>query len=48
MLSRYLSGITSAVYYITGPASMVKGLRTVRAASGIDNDDIRTEEFTGY
>jgi hypothetical protein len=27
---------------------MVKGLRTVLKATGVDTDDIRTEEFTGY
>jgi len=26
----------------------VKGLRTLLRASGVDSDDIRTEEFTGY
>jgi ferredoxin-NADP reductase len=48
MLTRYLAGITSAIYYVTGPPGMVKGLRTVLKASGVDSDDIRTEEFTGY
>jgi ferredoxin-NADP reductase len=48
MLTKYLAGITSAIYYITGPPGMVKGLRTVLKASGVDSDDIRTEEFTGY
>jgi ferredoxin-NADP reductase len=48
MLSKYLTGITSAIYYVTGPPGMVKGLRTVLKATGVDTDDIRTEEFTGY
>lgn len=48
MLSRYLSGVTSAIYYLTGPPGMVKALRTVLTATGVDDDDIRTEEFTGY
>src|ERR1041385_2251457 len=48
MLSKYLTGITSAIYYVTGPPGMVKGLRTVLRATGVDTDDIRTEEFTGY
>lgn len=48
MLAKYLTGITSAVYYVTGPPGMVKGLRTVLKATGVDADDVRTEEFTGY
>ena len=48
MLSRHLSGLTSATYYLTGPPGMVRGLRTILTASGVDDDDIRTEEFTGY
>jgi len=48
MLAKYLTGITSAIYYLTGPPGLVKGLRTVLTAAGIDDDDIRTEEFTGY
>jgi ferredoxin-NADP reductase len=48
MLATYLPDVTSAVYYLTGPPGMVRGLRTVLAAAGVDDDDIRTEEFTGY
>jgi ferredoxin-NADP reductase len=48
MLARYLKGVTSAIYYVTGPPDMVKGLRTMLKAAGVDADDIRTEEFTGY
>jgi ferredoxin-NADP reductase len=48
MLSKYLSGVTSATYYLTGPPGMVRGLRTILAAAGVDDDDVRTEEFTGY
>jgi ferredoxin-NADP reductase len=48
MLTKYLTGVTNAIYYLTGPPGMVRALRTVLAAAGIDHDDIRTEEFTGY
>jgi len=37
-----------AIYYIAGPPAMVAGLRTMLNKAGIDDDDIRTEEFTGY
>ena len=48
MLTRHLSGLDGATYYLTGPPEMVKGLRSVLAARGVDDDAIRTEEFTGY
>ena len=48
MLSKYLPDVTSAIYYLTGPPGMVKALRAVLTTAGIDDDDIRTEELTGY
>jgi ferredoxin-NADP reductase len=48
LLAKYLTGVTSAIYYITGPPGMVKALRTVLQDAGVDDDDVRTEEFTGY
>ncbi len=48
MLSRILRGAASPVYYIAGPPAMVSGLRAMLNKSGVDDDDIRTEEFAGY
>ncbi len=48
MLSRHLDDLTAPVYYLCGPATMVKALREVLTSAGVDDDDIRTEEFTGY
>jgi ferredoxin-NADP reductase len=48
MLERHLDGVTNAIYYLTGPPGMIQGLRAMLVASGVDEDDIRTEEFTGY
>jgi ferredoxin-NADP reductase len=36
------------VYYLAGPAAMVKAMREVLSHMGVSGDDIRTEEFTGY
>ena len=46
--ARHLDGVSNAIYYLTGPPGMVHGLRTMLVDSGVDEDDIRTEEFTGY
>jgi ferredoxin-NADP reductase len=48
MLGRHLADGTDAIFYLTGPPGMVQGLRSMLAAVGVDEDDIRTEEFTGY
>jgi ferredoxin-NADP reductase len=48
MLQRHLDGVADAIYYLTGPPGMIQGLRTMLVDSGVDEDDIRTEEFTGY
>ena len=38
----------NAIYYIAGPPQMVAGLHAVVRNLGIDDDDIRTEDFAGY
>ncbi|MEO6912094.1 MAG: FAD-dependent oxidoreductase [Edaphobacter sp.] len=48
MLDKYLKGVPSPIYYITGPPGMVNTLHTMLKEAGIDDDDVRTEEFTGY
>jgi ferredoxin-NADP reductase len=48
MLARHMKDVVSPIYYIAGPPEMVKGLHTTLNGAGIDDDDIRTEEFSGY
>jgi ferredoxin-NADP reductase len=48
MLQRHLDGVTDPIYYLTGPPGMVNALRTMLLEASVDEDDIRTEEFTGY
>ena len=48
MLARYLKDASPPIYYIAGPPGMVKGLHTMINESGVDEGDIRTEEFSGY
>lgn len=44
----YIKNAPSPVYYIAGPPTMVKGLREMLEQAGVDNDDIRTDDFSGY
>jgi ferredoxin-NADP reductase len=48
MLARHARKVNSPVYYIAGPPGMVNGLRSMLNQSGVDDDDIRSEEFAGY
>ena len=48
MLRRHLDGVVDPIFYVAGPPSMVQALRTALVTSGVDEDNIRTEEFTGY
>jgi ferredoxin-NADP reductase len=48
MLSRYLKDAVSPIYYIAGPPEMVKGFHTMINEAGVDDDNIRAEEFAGY
>ena len=48
MLARHLKDAKSPIYYIAGPPAMVKGLHQMLNKAGVDDDDIRAEEFAGY
>ena len=48
MLRRHLDGVADAIYYIAGPPGMVQAVRAMLIESGVDEDDVRIEEFTGY
>lgn len=36
------------IYYIAGPASMVAAMHEMLNRTGVDDDDIKSEEFSGY
>ncbi len=48
MIARYVDDLTTPIYYLSGPSGMVTAMRTLLNTAGVDDDDIRTEEFTGY
>jgi ferredoxin-NADP reductase len=48
MLGRHLKDALSPIYYIAGPPAMVKGLHEILNKVGINDTDIRAEEFAGY
>jgi ferredoxin-NADP reductase len=48
MLNRYLPALLGPMYYVAGPPAMVAAMRQMLTTAGVDEDDIRTEEFSGY
>jgi len=48
MLRRWVKDLNGPIYYTAGPPGMVAAMRQMLTTSGIGDDDIRTEEFTGY
>lgn len=40
--------VPTPMYYIAGPPQMVGDLRAMLSDAGVNDDDIRTEEFSGY
>jgi ferredoxin-NADP reductase len=48
MLRKWVRDLNGPIYYMAGPPRMVAAMRQILTTSGIGDDDIRTEEFTGY
>jgi ferredoxin-NADP reductase len=48
MLEKYVGDLMLPIYYLAGPASMVTAMRKTLNEAGVDDDNIRTEEFSGY
>ena len=48
LIRKVSRGDVTPVYYVTGSPSMVSSMRKQLNEAGIDDDDIRSEEFLGY
>lgn len=48
MLAKNISSLRGPIYYTAGPPAMVATMRQMLITAGADEDDIRTEEFSGY
>ena len=48
MLLKYLSKLDGPIYYIAGPPAMATALQKMLNEAGVNDDDIRSETFTGY
>jgi ferredoxin-NADP reductase len=48
MLVKQVGSLRGPIYYIAGPPTMVAATRRTLSEAGVDEDDVRTEEFAGY
>jgi len=48
MLKKYVDDLQSPMYYLAGLPEMVSAMKTMLTASGVREENIRAEEFTGF
>ena len=48
MLGRFVPDVAAPIYYIAGPPAMVTAMKETLAGAGVNEDDIRSEDFAGY
>jgi len=48
MLLKHVKGLAAPSYYLSGPAGMVAAMRQALTDMAVNEDNIRTEEFSGY
>ena len=48
MIKKYMPGLDAPIYYICGSPAMVTTLQETLAEMGINEDNIKVEDFPGY
>ena len=48
MVKKHVPDLSRPIYYLSGPEGMVKAMRKLLVELKVNEDNIRTEEFTGY
>jgi len=48
MLLKYIDDLMLPIYYLAGPPAMVTAMRKTLGEAGVNDGNIRTEEFSGY
>lgn len=48
MVARHVPDLQAAIYYLSGPAAMIEAMQDVLHDAGVEDANIRTEEFPGY
>ncbi|MGB5856300.1 MAG: hypothetical protein WBH20_13715 [Oceanisphaera sp.] len=48
MLAHHLNDVKELIYYLDGPPELVAGMKELLEQIGVDADQVRNEEFSGY
>jgi ferredoxin-NADP reductase len=48
LLRQHIEDLSAPIYYVCGPRAMVAAMRQLLNEVGVSDDNIRTEEFSGY
>lgn len=48
LLRQVAADLSTPIYYLAGPPDMVGAIRSALNRAGVDDDDMRSEEFYGY
>src|SRR5487761_406358 len=48
MLTEAIRDLNAPIYYIAGPGAMLNAMKKMLLEAGVNEDDIRAEEFAGY
>ena len=48
MIQKSVPHLVGPIYYLSGPPAMVEAMRRLLNKAGVDDDNIRSEEFAGY
>jgi ferredoxin-NADP reductase len=48
MIAQATSGLPAPIFYVAGPPGMVEAMRVTLDKAGVEDTDIRSEEFFGY
>ena len=48
MIQRATQGLPAPVFYVAGPPAMVEAMKAVLEKAGVEDTDVRAEEFFGY
>lgn len=48
VVQRAIAGLPAPIFYVAGPPTLVEVMRNTLVDAGVDEDDVRSEEFFGY
>ena len=47
-IRRATEGLPAPIFYVAGPPAMVEAMKAVLEKAGVEDTDVRSEEFFGY